>query len=136
MLKILNRKADQIIGDNYLYRWFLIPKNRFFNIYLHKFCSSDDDRALHDHPWWSVSFLLKGEFIEHRFSSVRIIPRLFPVFRSAKFAHRLEVVQGPVWTLFITGPKVRSWGFYCPNGWRHWRKFTDSSGRFVGDGCD
>ena len=43
----------KVIGKNYLSRWHIIPRNRYFNIYLHKFVGSDDDRALHDHPWRS-----------------------------------------------------------------------------------
>jgi hypothetical protein len=130
------RDPDQVIGEDYLWRWYLIPKNKIFNIYLHRFGRSDDDRALHDHPWYSVSMLLKGEFIEHSFKGIRHIPRFAPIFRTAKFAHRLEIVRGPVWTLFITGPRIRSWGFYCPKGWRHWKVFTSDDGNSVGRGCD
>ncbi len=42
------RKPDFIIGgpeNPYLLRWYLIPQNRFFNVYLHKILRSDDDRA-------------------------------------------------------------------------------------------
>lgn len=74
--------------------------------------------------------------IEHSFKGIRNIPRFFPVFRTAKFAHRLELVQGPVWTIFITGPRIREWGFYCPKGWRHWTVFTDKTGNNIGKGCD
>lgn len=130
------RKPDIEINGDYLHRWYIIPRNRFFNIYLHKFSGSDDDRALHCHPWYSVSLLLKGEMIEHSFKGVRHIPRFFPIFRTAKFAHRLELVQGPVWTVFITGPRIREWGFYCPSGWRHWKVFTDKTGNNIGKGCD
>lgn len=132
----LSRKPDVVIGGDYLSRWWFIPRNKFFNIYIHKFGRSDDDRALHDHPWFSVSFLLKGEMIEHHLNGKRHIPWLRPVFRTAKFAHRLELVKGPVWTIFITGPRIRSWGFHCPNGWRHWKKFTTKDGSAVGIGCD
>lgn len=131
------RAPDKIIDGDYLWRWYLIPRNRFFNIYLHRFGRSDYDRALHDHPWASVSLLLKGEMIEHSFKGIKHIYRFLPVFRSAKFAHRLELVKGPVWTLFITGPKQRSWGFYCPNGWKHWREVSvasDAENKFIG--CD
>lgn len=131
----MKREPDVIIGESYLYRWWLVPRNRYFNIYLHKFYSSDEDRALHDHPWWSCSFLLKGEAKEHQFNKVRNIPWLFPVFRTAKFAHRIEITQGPVTTLFITGPRVRSWGFHCPNNWKPWRKFTTPDGTGTGVGC-
>lgn len=124
------RKPDVIIkrGDSsvsYLSRWYLIPRNRFLNVYLHRFDSSDYDDALHDHPWHSLSFMLKGELLEYSFKFVRHIPWLFPVFRTAKFAHRLEVVKAPVWTLFITGPRIRQWGFYAPNGWVRWDKFEE-----------
>ena len=130
------KQPNQIIGGDYLWRWYLIPKNKIFNIYLHRFGRSDDDRAYHDHPWYSFSILLKGEMIEHSFKGVRHIPRWLPVFRTAKFAHRLELVKGPVWTIFITGPTVRSWGFFCPQGWRHWKEFTSEDGSDVGRGCD
>lgn len=128
-------KPTRVIGTNYLHRWHLIPHNRFCNIYLHKFIGSDDDRALHDHPWASVSFLLKGELAEvviyqhddphvvmcKPLEIVQCVPWLRPVFRRATFAHRLVVIDGPVWTLFITGPKVREWGFLTKDGWKHWR---------------
>ena len=38
--KIALRKPDFVIGghdDPYMLRWWIIPRNRFFNIYLHKF---------------------------------------------------------------------------------------------------
>ena len=136
LINKISRKPDVEIGINYLWRWYLIPRNRFFNIYLHRFGRSDDDRAFHDHPWYSVSFLLQGEMIEHSFKGVRHIPFFRPVFRTAKFAHRLELVKRPVWTIFLTGPKVRGWGFYCPEAWRPWRDFTSADGSEVGKGCD
>lgn len=49
----------------YLTRWHLIPRNRWFNLYLHKFVHGDDERALHDHPWPSASLILEGRYIEH-----------------------------------------------------------------------
>ena len=138
------RQPDVTIGENYLERWYLIPRNRFLNVYLHKFSGSDDDRALHDHPWHSVSFLLKGrldEIMPARAGRLerqrrREVPRFIPVFRSATHAHRLELIEGPAWTVFITGPKFRSWGFLCPQGWRHWKDFTDATGNNVGRGCE
>lgn len=50
---------------DYLKRWHLLPRNRWFNIYLHHFVHGDDDRALHDHPWASASLLLEGRYREH-----------------------------------------------------------------------
>lgn len=49
----------------YLHRWHIIPRNPWFNIYLHHFLRGDDDRANHDHPWWSCSLLLTNMYREH-----------------------------------------------------------------------
>lgn len=152
---VIRRPPDFVIGGDdrpYLRRWWLIPRNRWFNVYLHHFCRSDDDRALHDHPWLNVSILLRGEYTEvlpalphdpgycARYDlyvrRVRRAPAI--VFRRPSAAHRIELHAGPVWTLFLTGPKVRSWGFWCKRFWRHWRMFTDprTGGRTVGPGCE
>jgi len=145
LLKIPERREpDFIVGgeDNpYLRRWWLIPRNRFFNIYLHHFMRDDDDRALHDHPWWNLSILLKGRYIEHTINAgginVRTERRAGQFkFRSAKSAHRIELPDGPCWTLFITGPRIRDCGFHCRHGWVPWQKFTkpNNPGE-IGNGC-
>lgn len=146
------RKPDFVIGGEanpYLKRWWLIPRNRVFNLYLHHFLRSDDDRALHDHPWWNVSLLLDGAYVEHLpgadmqagYSIRRESGAL--VFRKARAAHRIELDlsthmargEEPVWTLFVTGPRIREWGFWCKQGWRHWKEFTDETGTGIGKGC-
>ena len=48
--KLITGVPHMVIGgaeDPYLLRWYLIPRNPFVNVYLHKFLRSDDDRALH-----------------------------------------------------------------------------------------
>jgi hypothetical protein len=130
----------------YLRRWWVIPRNRWFNIYLHNFRHSDDDRAEHDHPWRNCSILLKGSYLEWLKDSW--VPELRRpwrpwapwriTFRNAETAHRVELVnEAPVWTLFITGPVVREWGFHCPRGWVHWKKFVAQvpGGNKAGAGC-
>lgn len=159
LTKALGRYPDFIIGedDPYLLRWFIIPRNRLFNIYLHKFVRSDDDRALHDHPWlFNISILLKGSYVEHTPEGNEIVRKAGDIKgRWGKAPHRIELERKrqwykphlypyhmrkeiPVWTLFITGPKIREWGFYCPNGWRVWYEFVDSKagGNKTGRGCD
>ena len=140
-----SRAPDVVIGgaDNpYMHRWWLIPRNRFFNIYLHHFMRSDDDRALHDHPWWNLSVLLTGRYCEHTIDAGGINIRTFRnagdfKFRGAGAAHRIELYDGFCWTLFVTGPRLREWGFHCPKGWVHWRDFTNpgDGGRTIGRGC-
>lgn len=145
--RITRRAPDFIIGkpgSPYLRRWWVIPRNRFFNVYLHEFLRSDDDRALHDHPWVNCSILLRGTYWEHLDGRLpgmvgRVVKRTegdIVLRRSGKIAHRIELLDGPVWTIFITGPRYREWGFRCPTGWVHWQKFTaprDSGD--VGEGC-
>lgn len=140
--RMLKRPPDFMIGGTerpYMLRWFLIPRNRFFNVYHHLILRSDDDRALHDHPWWSVSIVLDGQMLEVLPGEVRRYVKTGDiVLRRAASAHRLELREHTSCaTLFITGPRIREWGFHCPQGWKHWKDFTAAgdSGR-VGPGCD
>lgn len=147
------RPPDFVIGGEenpYLRRWWLIPRNRFFNIYVHEILRSDDDRALHTHPWVNVSWILRGWYFE-------VVPRfsdqpssddyeragLMRIFRGcgdvvARFAtdrHRLEV-NGPTWSLFVRGPVIREWFFHCAKGPVVWHEFVDSRNRgAIGRGC-
>lgn len=136
---IFRRPPDFIIGkpgSPYMRRWYVIPRNRWFNIYLHNIVRSDDNRALHDHPWWNLSILLKGSYREVTPDGTFVRGAGSMVFRRATAAHRLEV-DGPTWSLFITGRKVREWGFYCPQGWKIWTSFVDMTNTgAIGPGCD
>ena len=144
--------ADDPAGA-YLRRWYLIPRNRFFNVYLHNFLRSDDDRALHDHPWHWASLLLLGGYIEHTIHAGGIHRKSLRFAGSIKLAgprtaHRVEVQERlstqqplPCWTLFITGPRVRNWGFHCPaQGWIPFDRFTragvDGKPGEIGPGCE
>lgn len=163
----LNRSPDFIVGGHdrpYLRRWFLIPRNRFLNVYLHQFLRDDDDRALHDHPWAWCSILLRGAYVEHTIAAGGVHCRQLRQAPSIKVsgpwrAHRVELLSGlvsgtagtdwvllddydetrrmPAWTLFITGPRMRSWGFHCERRWVDWREFTDPDDTgATGRGCD
>lgn len=136
---LIKGKPGFIIGgrdDPYLVRWYLVPRNPYLNVYLHKFVRSDDDRALHDHPWWFLSLILKGAYIEHRQDGTTLRSRGSIARREPTTLHRVELLphstldhhEEPVWTLFLTGPKVREWGFKCPKGWIHWKEFDKNGG--------
>lgn len=60
------------------------------------------------------------------------------VFRCASTPHRLEIDGNACVTLFLTGPKVRAWGFHCPQGWKHHRDYVANAKGVstVGAGCD
>lgn len=135
--QIMQREPDVIIGDNYLRRWWVIPRNNHHNMYLHEILRSDDDRALHDHPWKNISWVIDGGYIEHLPDGIAIERRAGDIVqRHAEALHRLEIAEGGrALSLFITGPKVREWGFACPQGWRHWRDFVGEDTTQVGRGC-
>lgn len=140
-------------ADDYLRRWWVIPRNPLFNLYLHQVLRSDDDRALHCHPWASISIILAGSYTERvpaRQSQdpamdyqpgctrdhIRLAGNV--IRRSGKARHRLIVDQHSdgAWTLFITGPVYRRWGFWCAKGWRYWKDYISDTDRGVtGRGC-
>jgi len=140
-----SRLHDFRVGpdDNpYLLRWWL-KRSPESSVYIHLFLKSDDDRALHDHPWDSVSLVLDGRYVE--VTPEGSIPRFAGdvIFRKAAEPHRIEIADGETAvTLFITGPRQREWGFHCgedtpAGGWRPWQDFVkpgDIGG--IGRGCE
>ena len=156
------RKPDVIIGpegytdsyDNaYMLRWHVIPRNRWFNIYLHKILRDDEDRAMHDHPAASLSVVLRGGYYEITQGPDTSEQRRWHgpgsvITRWGKTPHRVELAGTvrpllsasddypeitciskvgsdlrPSWSLFFLGPRTRVWGFHCPLGWRPWTEF-------------
>jgi hypothetical protein len=152
-----SREPNFCVGpknDPYMKRWRVLPKNPFMNIYIHQFMHDDDDRALHDHPWASLSMLLGP----HPLSEIYIVPEVYKKmqdlgyvpdtfqrelevgswnYRRPKFAHRIVIYKPGTYTLFLIGPRVREWGFYCPKGWKHWKKYSSVTNKGeIGVGCD
>lgn len=94
----------------YLRRWTLLLG--LFSIRVHHFYRSDDARAFHDHPWWFVTLVLKGGYTDR---SDRGDDHLRPGslrFRPAHHSHTVIVDPGGVWTIILTGPHRRRWGFW------------------------
>lgn len=103
----------------YLNRWHLIPRNRWFNIYLHQFVGLDPGGHAHDHPWWNMTIKLRGDYFEERRIGERRAYRCGRVVvRHPENSHLLfKLKTTPCWTLFITGPVVRDWGFWVDGKW-------------------
>jgi hypothetical protein len=179
LLRFFYRDPDFVIvgkaGDTYMRRWYVLPKNRWFNIYLHNQVRDDEDSELHDHPWWNVSLVLKGGYWETtpRFRNKYMLRRMTEpharmgnsgfvaymfepphhrqwrkpgsvIFRRATDAHRLglgfygeqRMLKGssheqswkrPSWSLFITGPNRRVWGFWMKDGWKPHTDIADTT---------
>lgn len=95
----------------YVYRWVL--DLWFFSVRVHHFLRSDDDRALHDHPWWFVTWVLAGNYVDHNEAGDELLMAGDVRFRPAHHKHTVHT-KG-VWTLVLTGKERNIWGFY-PGG--------------------
>lgn len=143
--RIMERKPDVVIGDgdgdDYMLRWFVIPRNVFGGVYLHRFLRSDKD-VPHDHPWDSTSVLIEGQYDEMMFDRGLSLPYTVRRVagdinhRKAEECHRVVLTDGPATSLFFFGPRRRQWGFHCPMGWVRWDLFVDARDKGqVGLGC-
>jgi hypothetical protein len=128
----------EFIGNQecpYMERWLLQLGK--FSLRLHHWIASDDDRHLHDHPWWFITFVLKGGYTDvydPRFemgSDRRYKDRLKRGslrYRPAHHTHTVQVNEGGCWTFLLTGPKIRDWGFWVNGVWKRQRKYFREHG--------
>jgi hypothetical protein len=110
--------------EPYLYRWYGL-KTPWFHVLIHKFVRSDEDRALHDHPWNFLVIPLWRGYREHNQKGVRnVLPLLGTRFRRAEYQHRVELRnEKPAWSLFISFRRRRVWGFWPERGFVAWNKW-------------
>lgn len=120
--------------EKYLTRYYLLGGPRTvgstehkwlpFNLFLHCFHASDEKPA-HNHPWtWARSLILKGSYRETRLfdftsTSMWLAQTYSPgdVNRiDADTYHYVELLDGPVWTLFLVGRVTQRWGFLTEDG--------------------
>lgn len=118
-------------GDLCMDRWYIVPRNPVFNIYLHRWWKSDEGPWLHDHMYWNYSYVLDGCYFEHIHGHTDWCIADDNRFRLGGTPHRIELRPdvggcrpGKCWSLFITGPRYRQWGFHTDNGWAHWSELT------------
>lgn len=146
----------------YLLRYWLLRIGRrrgseypWFGVRVHVFCSSDDDRAFHDHPWPFLSIMLAGSYTEvqpvdchwraqGKYHCEQIGQQMVTTLRTQRIAgdvayrhaetwHMVRIEPGKrAYTLFITFPQVQQWGFLVRQG-RHltkvpWRDFEREHG--------
>ena len=123
-----SRPPDEVIAGPYMQRWWMTlihghhpqatapARSAHYQEYLHVIDGDDPAHALHDHPWWNVSVVIAGSYREVFADRVVIRQARDVVVRRATTAHRIEVVDGPVITWFITGRKTRDWGFRTQAG--------------------
>lgn len=104
-----------------------------WGLYIHRFHQDDAAGGLHSHPFsWMLSFVIAGGYIEERRKGSDVITRIvrplsFNFLRSSDF-HRVDLVEHDAWTLFLVGPKTKTWGFWDRATGRYtpWREFLDT----------
>jgi len=137
--RIINsRDPDFVLGEYHTCseRWHVLPRNNLFNIYVHRWLDSDPDEShvFHDHPYANITIVLKGMYWERFKYGHRLRRTGAVIVRRPSTAHRIELIDAgvsakyenvkiQVITLFMTGPRVRSWGFHCPKGWVYWKTY-------------
>lgn len=98
-----------------------------WSVYIHEW-HNDDQKSLgvHNHPWkHSLSLVLKGRFTESRVDlskppgasnhavSKLTAPAFFYVGPTT--GHTVYNVQAHTWTIFLTSPRIKEWGFFKPH---------------------
>lgn len=95
--------------DPFLRRWYLL-RTAPVAIFIHQFIRSDEDRALHDHPWAFLVIPIWRGYIEHSDYTTtdddlgnpvevrepmerRVYPILGTRFRPATYRHRVELLR-------------------------------------------
>jgi hypothetical protein len=91
------------------------------SVYLHNIHQHDLDPAPHSHPWeWSQTMVLSGGYTETRGilqdgKFAELVCRGYRIgegyFMPGDQLHRIIMVSPDTWTLFVVGPKRKSWGF-------------------------
>lgn len=105
----------------YVIRWRI--EFPFGSMRLHHWLTSDDDRALHDHPWWFWTIVLKGGYADKSPAGTDHLGRFSHRYRPAQHRHTVIPDESGAWTLLVTGPVVRPWGFWLDGKFRKANKW-------------
>lgn len=149
ILEIMNRCSVDMFVENrvrtisnegcdtpYLTRYYLFIKHqqrgRFpFNIFFHKFHTTDEKKEMHDHPWVYFHIILSGGYWEHLFENdEESCTKTMRIWRGpgywnwidSRHRHRIELEAGNTkpWTLFIPFKREFHWGFWAKKEDSEW----------------
>jgi hypothetical protein len=107
------------------FRRYAIIETKWFGLYIHRIYKADADKHLHSHPWNFKSIILKGSYAE-AYNGIDIFGEPQTYIRTREFLdyssantdyfHKiLNIIKGPVTTLFFTYGVHREW-YYLVNG--------------------
>lgn len=142
----ITKETDEGERVVYMRRWY-IWQCQWFSVRLHHILKPDLDRDPHDHPWPFVSILLGGGYRElwckaedYRSIGGAWSPRhakrvRFINWHSSTDLHRIVEFIKPagVWSLFVTGPFQKKWGFQTSEGWVYYRDYAELVGPDPGE---
>lgn len=110
----------------YVIRWRIETPR--FSVRLHHWLAPDDDRNKHDHPWNFTTFVLKGGYTDVGADGNQHLRAPTVCRRAATHQHTVVPDPGGAWTLVLTGPKVRRWGFWVNGKFVKMNKYFASWG--------
>ena len=119
-----NWKWKQKIGPAdcyYLTRW--VFTFYFFSIRIHHWLHSDDLRYHHDHPWYFLTFIIKGGYTDISPDGDDVVSAGSVRLRSPYHKHSVKVNDGGCWSVMLTGPEIRTWGFWVNGKFRKRNKY-------------
>lgn len=105
----------------YVRRWYV--ETSIGSIRIHHWLKSDDDRYFHDHPWWFITFILKGGYTDVSPDGEEYMRAGQIKFRPALHRHTVRPNVTGCWTLIISGPKTRNWGFWIGTKFKKANKY-------------
>jgi hypothetical protein len=146
------KKTEYFHLDGYMDRYWLfnryseigkpdvIPKRFKWlpSIRIHHILREDDARDLHDHPWNARTIILKGWYVERRrvksshggyFTDDFVREAGDTATINFGEYHAIDAVSpGGVWTLFIAGDYLGTWGFLVNGVKVPWREYDKKVG--------
>ena len=108
--KYTPRTALGVPGCEYVIRWMV--ETPLGSVRLHHWLAPDDDRAPHDHPWSFTTFVLRGGYYDLSPTGSEHLRAPAVRRRAAEHPHTVFPDRDGAWTIIVTGPKVRQWGFW------------------------
>lgn len=97
------------IGEDFIR--FTIFTTPWFTIYLHRLVALVPHSQCHDHPWSFMAILLKGGYDEYHAGEWVWRKPGSVLWRPAEWKHNVVTKNSVSWSIIVTGPKKRQWGF-------------------------
>lgn len=85
---------------------------RWFSLLLHQLVAVRPHPECHDHPWWFFALVLRGGYNEYTAATGWVWRKPGSLlYRPAQWAHNVTTTKRGMWSLVLTGPRSRQWGF-------------------------